>query len=170
MTASHLIEPNPAGSGYLRRMETRLTPLDGQICEAAARLEFHFPDGVECRIYELVMRIDEATRTIVDARVPVFFAENELCGTTVQLVTQLVGLNVLEKFTWRIHRIFGTSCGCQHLLELSEEIGRAWFNRMAASARIAARSNRGLDGFDLSLLGEHCAGLKLEAQKLMGIT
>jgi hypothetical protein len=144
-------------------METQITPLGNGYCEAVARLELHYPDGVECRVYELTLRIEEATLNIVEASAPIFFAENEACNTTVRLVEQLVGLNILEKYTWRIHRIFGSSSGCQHLLELSEEIGRTWFNRM--TSRGQKRMER--PPVDLRIIGEQCAGLRVEVQKYM---
>lgn len=166
MTEAHSIPPGPGGPHYRRRLETQLTPLGGGLCEARARLEFHYPDGVLCRVYELTMRIDEATRIIVDARVPLFFAENDSCTAPLRRVQDLVGLHVLEKYMWRVHRIFGASSGCQHLLELSEEIGRAWFNRM--TARVKLRMDVP-DSADYSRLSEHCAGLPTEIDKLLGV-
>jgi hypothetical protein len=163
VSEAHHFLPSP-GPRYRRRLEVQIAPLENGLCEATARLEFQYPDAVVCRVYELVLRIDEATRTIVDARAPVFFAENESCATTLPLVQQLVGLNVLEKYLWRIHRLFGASSGCQHLLELSEEIGRAWFNRMTS------RFKQGMESFDPSIVAEHCAGLRSAALKLMGGT
>jgi hypothetical protein len=161
VTQAHLIRPSP-GPRYRRLLETQLTLLESGLCEATARLELHYPDGVVCRVYELVLRIDERTGTIVEAVAPIFFAENESCAASVRLVERLVGLDILEKYPWRVHRIFGTSSGCQHLLELSEELGRAWFNRMVS------RLEQGMVSFDPALLAEHCAGLRAELQKLEG--
>jgi hypothetical protein len=144
-------------------METQITPLGDGYCDAVARLELHYPDGVEYRVYELALRIEEATLKIVQARTPIFFSENEACAATVPLVEQLVGLSVLDRYTWRIHRIFGSSSGCQHLLELSEEIGRTWFNRM--TARGQKRMER--PPVDLKILSEQCAGLRVEVQRYL---
>jgi hypothetical protein len=154
VTQGALLLPTVGGPRYRRRMEAQLTPLENGQCEAIARLEFYYPDGADSRVYELTMRIDQTSGTILEARVPIFFAENDACAVTAGLVEQLVGLNVVEKFTWRIHRLFGNNGGCKHLLELSEEIGRAWFNRMATVAQ------QRMDKSYLEIVEDHCAGLR----------
>jgi hypothetical protein len=88
----------------------------------------------------LVLKVDRASMTILDAEAKMHHFPHEECATIEPAFRRLVGLSVTRGYNRAVQDRLGRQLGCSHLEFLARAMGPAVIQSMASSASRAGRN------------------------------